>query len=309
MINRRRFLELTAPSLAMAPLAFSFATVEAAQKQIPTRPIPASGEPLPLLGFGQSAAFRNGDLELSTRLLDLFIKMGGRFVDTAAKGQQTLGQYMEKRTAHNQLFLGSNIFSSDSVQILQDIHQARQAQGKNTLDLVLLRSLDGLDRQWQVLLDAKQAGLTRYVGFAMSRLRYYKPVMKLMETGSVDFVQVNYSMLEPEAADAILPLARDKGVAIVTNRPFVNGQYFRVVSGQPLPEWAAEFDCHSWAQFSLKYILANPAVNCVLTETTKTKHAVDNLSAGFGRLPDAATRQRMQKLIRSLLTAEPRSRH
>ncbi len=301
MINRREFLKITSSSLAMMPLAWPIGSVDGDSKLIPTRPIPSSGEPLPVLGFGQSAAFRNGDLALSTELLDILIEFGGRFVDISGTGQGVLGQFMRKQNANDQLFLGTNVFSSAKDEMLNEIKQAQQAQGKNPLDLVQARSLDDLDRQWKNLLQWKEAGLTRYVGFAMSRRSYYEPVMALMETGKVDFVQVNYSILEPQAADRVLPLAQDKGVAVVTNRPFVNGRYFPLVSGHQLPEWAQEFDCHSWAQFSLKYILAHPAVNCVLSETTKTKHATDNLSAGFGRLPNEPTRQRMIKLIRSFM--------
>ena len=185
--------------------------------------------------------------------------------------------------------------------MLNEIHQAQLAQGKKNLDLVQMRSLDHFDQQWSKLLQWKEAGLTRYVGFAKSHRNYYEPMMTLMETGTADFIQVNYSMLEPEAADRVLPLAHDQGVAVVINRPFVNGQYFSLVSGRQLPEWAQEFDCDSWAQFSLKYILAHPSVNCILSETTKTKHAVDNLSAGFGRLPDESTRERMIGLVRSFM--------
>ena len=297
MINRREFLKMTSSSLAMIPLAAPFASAADASKQITTRPIPSSGEALPVLGLGQSTAFRNGDLALSTELLDILIQMGGRFVDTSGTGQQVMGQFLGPRKAHDQLFLGSNVFSSDGDEMLNEIKQAQAAQGKATLDLVQMRSLEDLDRQWRKLLDAKEAGQTRYVGFATARKAYYEPLMTLMKTGTVDFIQVNYSVLEPESAERILPLAHDKGVAVVTNRPFINGKYFSLVSGQELPQWAGEFDCHSWAQFSLKYILANPAVNCVLTETSKTKHAIDNLSAGFGRLPDEATRQRMADLI------------
>ena len=107
-------------------------------------------------------------------------------------------------------------------------------------------------------------------------------------------------MLETEAEERLLPMARDKGVAVLINRPFLNGHYFSIVKGATLPEWAAEFDCHSWAQFSLKFILAHPAVNCVLTETTNPKHVIDNLDAGFGGLPDEKTRQRMIEVIRRL---------
>jgi aryl-alcohol dehydrogenase-like predicted oxidoreductase len=122
-------------------------------------------------------------------------------------------------------------------------------------------------------------------------------MIDLMEAGSVDFVQVNYSMLEPEAGERVLPTAQDKGVSVLINRPFINGEFFSIVRGHELPEWAAEFDCESWAQFSLKFILSHPAVNCVLTETANPKHAVDNLGAGVGRLPDRETRQKMLALI------------
>lgn len=107
-------------------------------------------------------------------------------------------------------------------------------------------------------------------------------------------------MLEPGAADEVLPLAQEKNIAVVVNRPFVNGRYFPLVSGRELPDWAADFDCESWAQFSLKYILAHPAVNCVITETANPRHAIDNLGAGSGRLPDAETRRRMQDLVQGM---------
>jgi diketogulonate reductase-like aldo/keto reductase len=301
VISRRKFLQIAGVSLATAPLTFPLSAVAGKAKQIPTRPIPSSGEPLPVLGLGQSSAFRSGDLELSTELLNILTGMGGRFVDTGGTAQRIMGQYMRTHNAHDKLFLGTNVFPSKENEMLSEIQLARKVQGKVALDLVQARSLEDLNRQWENLLEWKAAGLTRHVGFAMSRRSYYEPVMALMETGTMDFVQVNYSVLEPEAANDVLPLARDKGVAVVTNRPFVNGKYFPLVSGHPLPEWAQEFDCHSWAQFSLKFILGHPAINCVLTETSKAKHAVENLSAGFGRLPDEPTRQRMVKLVRSFV--------
>lgn len=301
MINRREFLKLSSSSLAMLPLLGPSSVIAGTAKHMPTRLIPSSGEALPVLGLGQSAAFRNGDLALSSELLDILIKFGGRFVDTGSSSQQVLGQYMSKRQAHDQLFLGTNVFSTTGDELRDEIRRAQEVQGKSTLDLVQMRSLKDLDQQWRNLLDAKEAGLVRHVGFATARRAYYEPLMTLMKTGTVDFIQVNYSILEQQTADRVLPLAQEKGIAVVTNRPFVNGQYFPLVSGRDLPEWAEEFDCHSWAQFSLKFILANPAVNCVLTETTKTKHAVDNLSAGLGRLPDEATRQKMTELIRSFI--------
>ena len=123
--------------------------------------------------------------------------------------------------------------------------------------------------------------------------------MKLMAAGSVDFVQINYSMLEREVEQRLLPLAADNGIAIVVNRPFVNGRYFPLVKGKELPAWAEDFDCKSWAQFSLKFILGQPAVNCVIAETSNPLHAVDNFTAGIGLLPDQKTRLRMAALLQS----------
>ena len=154
---------------------------------------------------------------------------------------------------------------------------------------------------WDVMRRWKEDGLTRHIGVARQSSKHYGAMMGLMETGTVDFLQVNYSMLETEAADRILPMAMDKGVAVTINRPFINGDYFDIVRGRELPGWAADFDCESWAQFSLKFILSHPAVTCVLTETANPKHALDNLGAGFGRLPDEQQRERMLSLIKSFV--------
>ena len=226
-ISRREFLKVSGTALAVMPLILPIPAVADRVKQIPTRPIPSSGESLPVLGLGQSAAFRNGDLALSTELLNILTGLGGRFVDTDGSSQKVIGQFMSKQNAHGQLFLGTNIFSTTEEGMLNEIQLARRVQSKESLDLVQARSLDGLEHRWKNLLEWKAAGLTRYVGFAMSKLSFYEPVMALMETGTVDFVQVNYSVLEPGAASRFLPLAQDKGVAVVTNRPFVNGKYFR----------------------------------------------------------------------------------
>ena len=142
--------------------------------------------------------------------------------------------------------------------------------------------------------------MTRYIGVARHTSEAYPAMMELMKTGSVDFIQVNYSPLETEADERMLPMAMDLGIAVNINRPFINGDYFKLVSGQALPEWAAEFNAVSWAQFALKFILSHPAVTCVLTETANPDHALDNIGAGFGGLPDPETRQRIVAHIASL---------
>ena len=168
------------------------------------------------------------------------------------------------------------------------------------LDLANSRDLSNYRSDAAQLRAFKEEGLVRYIGVARIGPQAIDTMVGLIEDALVDFVQINYSLLEPGAADRLLPLARDQGVAVIINRPFINGKFFDIVNDANLPDWAAEFDCDSWAQFSLKFIVANPAVNCVLTETANPKHAVDNLGAGYGGLPDKATRQKMLGLIQSL---------
>ena len=295
-MNRRKFIrDAGAVGAALSlPQAIAF---EAAK--LPTRPIPSSGEPLPIVGLGNSQYFRDGDYENSKALLDILLDHGGSFIDSWAPAQEVLGRYMHERDAKNKLFLANNMGASSEEGITSDIRYTKEAQGKAVLDLLQLPNPTDIDKQWRLMRDAKDEGHARYIGIAISKRRYYGMVASLIKSGTADFVQVNYSLFETESDERLLPLARDKGVAVITNRPFVNGRYFSVVKDKQLPDWAAEIDCDSWAQFSLKFILANPAVNCVITETSKTQHAIDNLSAGFGRLPDEDTRARMLRLMQS----------
>ena len=156
------------------------------------------------------------------------------------------------------------------------------------------KKLTDLETHWRTLLALKDAGKVRYIGVTVANERLYERLEAFMKRESPDFVQLNYSVMEYSAEERLLPLAEELGTAILVNGPFMNGEFFAHVDGHELPDWSAEFDCESWAQFSLKYILAHPAVTCVLTETTKAHHMEDNVRAGFGRLPDVATKQRMR---------------
>ena len=151
--------------------------------------------------------------------------------------------------------------------------------------------------QWSNLKDFKEAELTRYIGVTVSSASLYEELERFVEKERPDFVQVNYSIIERDAEERILPMLLDLGIGVLVNRPFMNGEYFRKVGQRPVPEWAHEFDCQTWAQFSLKYILAHPAITCVLTETTKPVHMADNADAAFGRMPDREQRERMKAVI------------
>ena len=298
-MNRRKFLQEASATAALATLPYHVVAQEGREKMA-TRRIPSTGELLPIVGFGNSGSFRANDYENTEKLLDTLREFGGKFIDTGGNTQRPIGRYMKQFAAHDDVFLGTNISANNAEADLQAIATAKQIQGKDTLDLLQLQRPADFHAQWPRMQRWRDEGHARYIGIAATGNRFFDLFESLLREGSADFIQINYSMMEAESGEKLLPLARDKGVAVVTNRPFLNGQYFSRVAELNLPEWAADFDCNSWAQFSLKWILANPIVNCTLTETTKVQHAVDNLSAGLGRLPDAAERARMQAFMRSI---------
>jgi aryl-alcohol dehydrogenase-like predicted oxidoreductase len=296
MTNRRDFLRYATALAATLPLPTLVGAAD--EPRLPTRPIPGTDDRLPIVGLGNSQAFKDGDLERTRTLFELFHARGGAYVDVIGDARFVAAKVARDMGIQDDLFFGTYVLQKSDEADRIDARKILAAQGKPALDLVLSLDVAEYTRRADSFRRLKEEGLARYVGVARHRAEFHEPMMALMKAGAVDFVQVNYSMLEPEAGERLLPLAQDLGVAILINRPFVNGDYFRLVKGRPLPEWAAEFDCHSWAQFSLKFILSHPAVNCVLTETANPKHAVDNVGGGFGRLPDEATRQRMLATIR-----------
>lgn len=296
MTNRRKFLQYS----AAATLVAAEPVWAQEQRLLPTRPIPGTDEVLPVIGLGNSSSFRIDDLSTASNLLDIFLSYGGRYVDVGGSSAFSVGKLGQQKDATEQLFLGNYVDPADIQVMRERVVTIAEAQGKTALDLVHTRNLAGFRSGHDAYRELKEAGHIRFIGVARTGAQNHEAMARLVEDGLVDFIQVNYSMMEPEAGDSLLPLAMDQGVGITISRPFINGNYFSIISGHELPEWAAEFDCDSWAQFSLKWILANPVVNCVLTETANPKHAIDNIGAGFGRLPDEATRQRMLEHLRAI---------
>lgn len=299
MTNRREFI-LASGAAATALAVPSPRRLLAEGDSIRSRPIPSTGEMLPIVGLGNAEAFSGGDLELTAELIDILLERGGAYVDTSGISRFTVSEVVRNAGIEDELFIGTYIDVLDEAAARQEADAVRAAQGGGPLDLVLTRNVFEFGRHRAIFEGLKADGIARYVGVARHQQQYHAEMMKLIAAGAVDFIQVNYSMLEPQAAERLLPMARDEGVAVLVNRPFVNGDYFRIVQGQDLPAWAAEFDCESWAQFSLKYILSHSAVTCALTETSNPRHAIDNLGAGTGRLPDQPTRERMRRLIEDL---------
>ncbi len=299
MLVRREFLHLV--GLAALATVIPSGVDARGRMALPRRAIPGTDESLAVIGLGNAQAFYEGEMETSRQLIRIFLDHGGSYVDTGWDARETVGKIMHENDAHDQLFLGTYVEGEDLPSMRAEIRRLLHVQGGESLDLVQTMSSEDLRTRHDECAALKEEGLTRYVGVARYNDRFYPAMMELMKDGIVDFVQLNYSIMEPGAANEILPLAQEAGTAVVINRPFINGDYFDIIRGQELPAWTAEFDCSSWAQFSLKYILAHPAVICVLTETSSPKHAIDNLGAGFGRLPDADERKRMEEFIRALM--------
>ena len=299
MTSRRDFLK-TSGAVALST-AMPAVTHAHDKLEIHSRPIPGTDETLPMVGLGNSRVFQEGDLEATRELIELFTSYGGSYVDTLGPSRFTVASVMAAHDLQSQLFVGTYLGTVQYEAMAAELERVRAAQGKAVLDLVLTYDFKEILAEPERYLRLKEEGLTRYIGAARHKQEFHEPMMQLMEMGVVDFIQVNYSLLESEAGETVLPMAQEKGVAILVNRAFVNGDFFDVVRDRELPEWAADFDCDSWAQFSLKFILSHPAVTCVLTETANPEHLVDNLGAGMGRLPDAATRAKMLELVKSFV--------
>ena len=297
--TRREFLGHALAGTAALAAPWLWSPAASGSELLPRRPIPGSDASLPVIGLGNSNAFRNADLPASTELVRLFHERGGAYVDCSGQSRFVVAEVAGNLDIGSELFLGSYFSDADESAMRENIARLLALTGKKRLDLVHAYPEFAVPN-WNMFRRWKDEGLTRFIGVARHQERFYESMMQLMRTGTVDFLQVNYSPLETAADQAILPLAQELGVAVTINRPFVNGAYFGRVRGRELPEWAAEFDCASWAQFSLKFILAHPAVTCVLTETANPAHAEDNIGAGFGRLPDERTRRRIVEYLREL---------
>ncbi len=293
MIDRRTFLKASAAVLAST-------AAPASQRTLPRRRIPRTDESLPVVALGNSNAFRSGDFELPKQLLSTFFDHGGGYIDCAGEGAYLVASIARTLGKKDAAFLGSYFDAGDAEASLESARRLLATRGTESLDLMHTVPEDGVPN-WDTLRQWKDDGLTRYIGLARHQPRFYDAMMEVMQTGTMDFLQVNLSPLEVEAEERILPMAKDLGVAVTINRPFVNGRYFSIVKGHSLPAWAVEFDCTSWAQFSIKYVLSHPAVTCVLTETANPRHVLDNIGGGLGRLPDDKTRKRMRDLIRSFV--------
>jgi diketogulonate reductase-like aldo/keto reductase len=274
-----------------------------AQEQMPTRQIPGTNESLPIIGLGSSkpvSQIAERGTEHIAEVLRALVANGGSVVDTWPRNpanDEPFGRVINEADLRESLFIASKIDKVGKEAGIQQFRETQRLYQRETLDLLQVFSLTDLDTQWRNLKDWKASGAVRYIGATVATARLYENLEQFLQSERPDFVQINYSITERGAEQRMLPLCQDLGVAVIINRPFMNGAYFERLGQRPVPEWAAEFDCESWAQFSLKYILPHPAISCVLTETSNPEHMAENARAAFGRMPDAAERKRMKAVI------------
>ncbi len=296
-LSRRAVLRLMAAAAGARPRG----TEAAATMRL--RPIPQGGETIPAVGLGTWRTFDVGasaaPREPLREVLQRFFELGGRVIDSspmygAAEG--VVGDLGAELGILDALFLATKVWMTGRDAGVAQMEQSLRHLRRRRLDLMQIHNLLDWRTHLRTLRDWKEAGRIRYLGVTHYAASAYDELERVLRSEPLDFVQVNYSLGERAADRRILPLARDRGIAVLVNRPFSEGDLFRRVRGRPLPSWAAEFDCASWAQFFLKWILAHPAVTCVIPATSQPQHLVDNMKAGVGALPDPAIRERMGAL-------------
>lgn len=268
------------------------------------RPIPSTGEKIPAVGIGTArrydVAAGTPEREEIARVLTRFADQGGRVIDTApsyGQAEAVVGETTAALGIRPRLFLATKLNATGRAAGEAQVARSFQLLGTDRIDLIAVHNLTDARNQLAYLRELKQAGRIRYIGVTTSSDQQYAALEALMGAETIDLIQVDYAIDNRNAADRILPLAKDRGMGVMVNLPFGRGRVFQEVQGQPLPPWAADFDCRSWAQFFLKYIVAHPAVTCVVPGTAQLKYVDDNLAGARGRLPDAALLTRMEALV------------
>jgi aryl-alcohol dehydrogenase-like predicted oxidoreductase len=271
------------------------------------RPIPSSREPLPVVGVGTWQTFDVAadapEREELREVLKLLVDAGGSVVDSSpmyGRSERVAGDLAAELKLRDRLFFATKVWTSGREAGIRQMESSLKLMRTQRMDLMQVHNLLDVSTHAKTLREWKDAGRIRYAGITHYHAGAYGELEKLIRTKEWDFVQFNYSMAERDAEQRLLPVCADMGVAVIVNRPFSFGGLFPRVKGKALPQWAAEFDCASWAQFFLKYLLGHPAVTCVIPGTRRVAHLQDNVRAGMGRLPDAAMRKRMAQYLEAL---------
>jgi len=301
-MNRREF---TKASLATATLA-ALSPALAGPEHLIRKAIPSSGELLPVIGLGTNRYGVDGSEVARAPLRDAlrrFHALGGTLIDTAPQyrtSESVLGELIAELGTRKDLFIATKTDKSSAEEVAAQMEDSSLKLKSPKFDLMQVHNLIAWKTALPVLREWQQEGRIRYVGITTSRDTQYEEFETVMRQEKLDFIQINYSLEQREAAKRILPLAADLGVGVIINRAFGGGRIFDAVGNEPLPDWAAEFGCESWAQFLLKYAVGHPAATVAIPGMTKVHHVDDNFGAAHGRLPDASERQRQEAFFDAL---------
>ena len=303
-LSRRDFLKAGAG--AGAALLLPDGRVNAQAGALLQKKIPSSGETIPIIGIGTARRYEQIKSETEKaplrETIRQFKELGGKVIDSSPSygtAEAVVGELVEGLKVRDSLFLATKVSLRDVGRDagLKQIEQSFKRLRTNKIDLIAVHNLRDTQAQLGNLREMKEAGRIRYVGITTSFENQYAEFEQTMKKETLDFIQVDYALDNRNADEKIIPLAADRGMAVMINLPFGRGRLFNAVQNKKLPEWAKEFDCTTWAQFFLKYLVSHPAVTCAVPGMAKAEYVVDNLGAARGRLPDAALRRRMEQFI------------
>jgi aryl-alcohol dehydrogenase-like predicted oxidoreductase len=304
-LTRRTLIKLGAGA-GVASLSSSWGALFAAESAVHMTTIPSTGQKIPSVGIGTNRY--RGNVESDTmaqlaRTLEAFHKAGGRVIDTSpnyGNSEEVLGKLLNDLNLRKQVFMATKVDREDQAEGRERMEQSFQ-QLRGPIDLMQVHNLRGTDVELETMMAWKKEGRFKYIGITTHRVSQHVEMERFMKKYPLDFIQVNYSLADRASADRILPLAIDRGIAVLVNRPFGNGSLFGAVKGVDLPDWAADIDASSWGQVFLKYIISHPAATVPIPGTTKPHHAEDNMGAMVGRMPDAGLRKEIEKTMDALL--------
>lgn len=299
-MDRRTCLQ-SLSALGLLPLTSAWLGMDV---PILKRSIPSANEKIPVVGLGTWQTFDAGDDEAERaplkEVLKTLVEKGGSVVDSSpmyGSSEKVVGDLSTALNLNDKLFIATKVWTSGEQAGINQMNNSFALLKRKTIDLMQIHNLVDWQTHIKTLRDWKAQGKIRYIGITHYTESAYATIEQILKTTPVDFLQINYSILSRQAADRLFPLAQEKKIAIIINQPFEEGELFKRVKGKTLPEWAKEFDCHSWAQFFLKFILAQPAVTCVIPGTSKPQHIADNLGAAFGKLPTQDHLSRMANVV------------
>jgi aryl-alcohol dehydrogenase-like predicted oxidoreductase len=282
----------------------------AAQNQpLIQKKIPSSGEAIPIIGIGTARRYEeiksDGEKVPLRETIRQFHNLGAKVIDSSPSygtAEAVVGEIVDGLKIRDSLFLATKVSlrKGGREEGLAQIESSFKRFRTNKIDLLAVHNLLDTDTQLKTIRELKAAGRVRYVGITTSFDNQYGGFEQVMKKETLDFIQVDYALDNRDAGDRLIPLAGDRGMAVMINLPFGRGRLFNAVQGKKLPEWASEFDCATWAQFFLKYIVSHPAITCAVPGMARPEYVVDNLGAARGRLPDAAMRKRMEQFIESV---------